>query len=271
MRALRITLLVFLLVEAGCASFQRRLIYFPPVFDSATADRLGAEAGLVRWDDTNGTAIGWKQLARNHPALGQLLIIHGNAGAAIQCAHYADVIQQIAAMDVFILEYPGYADRSGKPSETALEKSASEALGLLATNQPVYVVGESLGTGLAAWVAGHSPDLVAGVVLLAPYDSLTAVAGDHYPFLLPWLTLVDRFPAEKFLKRYQGPVAVVVGGKDEVIPMKFGRRLYDSYAGPKRLWELPDADHGGVMLAPTETWREVFEFLGSHPNQANWK
>jgi len=45
-----------------------------------------------------------------------------------------------------------------------------------------------------------------------------------------------------------------------VIPERFGRRLFDGYSGPKRVWEFPEADHGSVMTPPPEVWREILEF-----------
>jgi hypothetical protein len=249
------------LAGVGCASFQRRLIYFPPIFDTATAERLGQAAGLERWLDRNGQPIGWKREAPIQPAQGRVLIVHGNAGAAVQCAHYADAIQNVVSLDVFMLEYPGYGDRPGKPSERSLEKSAVDALNFLSGPGPVYVVGESLGTGVAAYLAGTCPDLVAGLILLAPYGSLTDVAQAHVPYLLPRVIMVDRFPAGKFLRNFNGPVAVLVGGEDRVVPAKFGRRLFDGYDGPKRLWEFPNADHGTVMFQTPEKWREIIGFM----------
>jgi hypothetical protein len=43
-------------------------------------------------------------------------------------------------------------------------------------------------------------------------------------------------------------------------------RLYDSYTGPKRLWEFPDGDHGTVMMQPPGTWNQIVDFW--HSNQA---
>jgi pimeloyl-ACP methyl ester carboxylesterase len=192
-------------------------------------------------------------------------VLHGNAGAAVQCGHYADVIQQVAPMDVFLVEYPGYADRPGAPSERTLEESADEAFQSLASNRPVYLVGESLGTGVACWLAGKHPDKIAGVVLLAPYNTLTDVAQQHMPLLPVHLLLVDRFPAEKYLRNYTGSIAVLVAGGDQVVPEKFGRRLYDGYAGPKRLWRFPGGDHGTVMEQPPEIWKQIIDFLQANP------
>jgi pimeloyl-ACP methyl ester carboxylesterase len=90
------------------------------------------------------------------------------------------------------------------------------------------------GTGVAAYLAGTHPDQVAGVVLFAPYNRLADAAQYHYPILPVHLLLVDRFPSEDYLRNYHGPVGVLVAGEDQVVPEKFGRRLYDGYAGPKR-------------------------------------
>src|SRR5215469_12629606 len=151
-----------------------------------------------------GVRIGWKRLSPKGPALGHVLITHGNAGCAFQCGHYADVIQQAAPLDVYIVEYPGYENRPGSPSETSLEQSSDQAFRLLANNRPIYLVGESLGTGVATYLAGKHPDTVAGVALLAPYNNLVDVAQAHMVIIPVGLLLRDRFPSEKYLQTYHG-------------------------------------------------------------------
>ena len=201
-----------------------------------------------------------KRLSPRQPAEGSVLLVYGNGSCATGCARYAYTIQTAAALDVFILEYPGYADRAGKPSQDSFFRAADEGLRLLATNGPVYLVGESLGTGVAAYLAGTYPGKVAGVVLFAPYNRLTDVAQYQVPFLpVDWL-LVDRFPSEDYLRKYHGPVGVFVGGKDNVVPERFGRRLYDGYAGPKRIWEFPEANHGTVTQRTRREWSEIVDF-----------
>ena len=74
-----------------------------------------------------------------------------------------------------------------------------------------------------------------------------------------WL-LRERFPAEDYLRDYHGPLAVLVAGRDTVVPEKFGRRLYDGYAGPKRLWEFPNANHDSLMVQPPEVWKQIVAF-----------
>jgi pimeloyl-ACP methyl ester carboxylesterase len=188
------------------------------------------------------------------------LVVYGNGSWSAGCAHYADGIQSVAAFDVYILEYPGYADRAGSPSQNSVFQAADEALQLLDTNRPTYVLGESLGTGVAAHLAGTHPDQIAGLILLSPFNRLTGVAQNRMPFLPVRLLLVDRFPSEVYLTHYHGPVGMTVDGFDNVVPEKFGQLLYDGYAGPKHLWRFPGGNHIAIAEPPARFWGEVLAF-----------
>jgi pimeloyl-ACP methyl ester carboxylesterase len=245
----------------SCRSVQRRMIYFPPAFDPEAVDRLTKAARLERWITPAGAAIGWQRRSATQPASGQVLILHGNACCAFHCVHYADAIQQAAPFDVYVVEYPGYAGRPGQPSERALDEAADQAFQQLDSNLPAYLVGESLGTGVATYLAGAHARHVAGVVLLAPFNNLADVGQVHLPIVPVKLLLRDRFASEDHLRNYHGPIAVLVAGEDRVVPAKFGRRLYDGYTGPKRLWEFPRDSHDSLMERPLEVWKEIIEFL----------
>jgi hypothetical protein len=136
---------------------------------------------------------------------------------------------------------------------------------LLYAGLGLYVVGESLGTGVASYLAGTHPQAVAGIMLLSPYDRLARVAQDHFPWLPAWLLLVDRFPSAEYLRTYSGPVGIMVDGGDSVVPEKFGLSLYHGYAGPKRLWEFPGCEHIVIGESPAQFWGEVLEFWQGLP------
>src|SRR6266850_3537323 len=120
-RLLLLCAALYALACVGCAAWQRRMIYFPPVMSAGLAEQVGRRAGLERWTNASGQPVGWKRLSPTQPAKGRILVLHGNGGAAAWCSHYADVIQQVDAFDVFIVEFPGYADRPGKPTERTLD------------------------------------------------------------------------------------------------------------------------------------------------------
>lgn len=226
-------------------------------------DQRAQSAKLELWTDSSGQAIGLKRRSPKQPAQGQVLIVYGNGSCATACARYADVIQNVAAFDVSIVEYPGYAERPGSPGQKNFSHAADEAFQQLSANKLVYLVAESLGTGVAAYLAGNHPDRVAGVVLPGVHNRMTDVGQYHVPWLPVHLMLVDRVPSEDYLHNFHGPIAVLVAGQDQVVPEKFGRRLYDHYAGSKRLWEFPRDNHGTVMIQPPEAWTQIIGFLQS--------
>jgi len=263
-RLVRLLLLVggllYLLCCVGIAIAQRSLVYFPSVFTREQVDQMAQSARLERWTNSAGGFIGVKRPSPRQPAEGTVMIMYGNGSTAIGCGHYVNDIQGVAAFDVFILEYPGYEDRPGSPSQSSLFDAADEAFRTLPTNQPIYLVGESLGGGVASYLAGTDNNKIAGVVLISPFNCLTDVAQNHYPVLPVRLLLVDRFPSEKYLHQYQGKIGITVDGKDTVVPEKFGLRLYNGYAGPKILWEFPAGGHCQIAGQPSKFWKEAVEF-----------
>jgi len=259
------SLLAFYLVAGAVVSLnQRWFIYAPPTYTPRHMDRLAQAANLERWKDSAGEPIGMKRPSARQPAAGSVLILYGNGSCAVNCAHYADDIQKVAAFDVFILEYPGYGDRSGSPNQSSLSQAAENGLEMLPTNQPIYLVGESLGSGVAGHLAGAYSGRIAGAILLSPFNRLTDVAQYHMPVFPVHLILMDRFPSGDDLRRYHGPVGVMVDGHDQVVPEKFGLRLYNDYAGPKRLWEFPQSGHIVIAEPPAQFWKEVVEFWQSN-------
>ncbi len=247
-----------LVLVAGCA-WQRKLLYYPTKQTDAEAARLAAQEGFVPWANPSGEIIGWKIPASGSPT-GSVMIVHGNAGCALNRDYIARPIHEAGSLDVYVLEYPGYGARAGAPGEASWLAATEEGFSLLPKDRPIYLVSESLGTGMAAYLAKTHPDQVAGMVMFVPYDSLPALAQSKMPVLLPYFFLRDRYQPAEWLKDYRGPVKMVLAGRDLVIPPKFGQRLYDSYAGPKLLQVIPDAAHSEVEKQSPEWWREVFAF-----------
>lgn len=254
--------IVYFVFCIGMAFAQRSFIYHPQVFSSAEVDRMAQSHALVRWTNASGENIGFKRMSARQPSEGTVMMMYGNGSTATDSGYYADNIQNVAALDMYILEYPGYEDRPGKPTEKSLFAAAREGFEMLPTNKPIYLLGESLGSGVASYLAGTYTNRVAGMILISPFNKLTSVAQYHFP-ILPGFILVDKYPSEDYLRNYQGRVAVTVDGRDVVVPEKFGLRLYNSYAGPKKLWSFPEGGHCEIREPAAQFWKEAIEFLQS--------
>lgn len=259
LRVLLTLAIIYILFALVAMCLQRRMIYFPTRLTPNQAEPAAAENGFLPWRNQAGQIIGWK-LPASAPSTGAVLIVHGNAGCALDRGYLAKPVHDAAPVDVFVLEYPGYGARAGSPSEQSLLAAAGEAFALLTNQARIYIVSESLGAGVAAYLAKTHSEQVSGLMLFMPYNKLASVAQAKMPFLPAGLLLWDRFDPEAWLKDYHGPVKIVLAGADEIIPTRFGRRLFDSYAGPKTLQIVPGAHHNDVAAQPPEWWQETFSF-----------
>jgi len=269
-RLLRLTLMAVSVFYTGMCllvfSYQRHLLYYPTIRSAAEVDQLARAANMERWTNATGQFIGLRRLATNQPAEGVVFMLYGNASTAVHCAVYADVIQAAAPLDFYVLEYPGYEDRPGPTTRASLVAAADEAFQRLDTGKPVYLVGESLGTGIAALLAGEFPQKIAGIMLLSPYNHLADVAQYQYPFLPTHLLLLDDFRSQDYLQAYHGLVGAMIDDKDSVVPARFGHRLFDAYTGPKRLWEYSDCEHVQLGESPETFWPAVIGFWHTAKN-----
>ena len=240
--------------------FQRKLLYLPsrdplPVVQ---ARRLG----LQHWPSVEAFR-GFTSLSEPESPRGTVVIFHGNAGAAYNRHFYIEPLASLG-LRVILAEYPGYGGRPGVPAEDVLVQDALDTLQIAHQRygEPLYLWGESLGCGVAAGVVRHSNVPLAGLTLFLAWDSLPQIAQTHYWFLpARWLTR-DTYHNIDNLRGYQGNVAVILAGDDEVIPLRNSKALYDAIDTSKRLWLFEGATHNALPIAPhLPWWREVVEFI----------
>jgi pimeloyl-ACP methyl ester carboxylesterase len=262
LRAAGVVALALLAVVAVAVLSQRRLLYFPTRYDLGAATGPARKLGLEPWTDRAGTFIGWRASHPDGRSVARAIVLHGNAASALDRTYLRDVLQGpgMPPIEVLLLEYPGYGPRPGSPSEESIVAAAVGAIELLGSDVPVLLVGESLGSAAAALAAAARPG-VAGLFLVTPIPSVTALARHHYPFA-PSVLVRDAFRADLALPRYGGRVAFLLAGRDEVAPPDLARGLFEAYPGPKRLWEEPAASHNTLRYRPEDPlWGEVLAFL----------
>lgn len=259
---LAIAYVLFVLLAYG---MQRRLLYFP--LQTLPSDAQLERIGLRFWPADGGEHRGFVSDAPAPASNGVVIVFHGNAGAAWQRSYYIEALEPLGYR-VLLAEYPGYGGRAGEPSEDALVADARETLrrAYEEFGGPIYLWGESLGAAVVAAAAAQPSAPLAGLVLLTPWDSLTALAQRLYPFLpVRWL-LLDRYDSLRNLEGASIPIAVVIAERDEIIPREHSERLYASLTGPKRRWVLPDAGHNSWPVEPWHSWwGEVMAFVGGAP------
>jgi pimeloyl-ACP methyl ester carboxylesterase len=128
---------------------------------------------------------------------------------------------------------------------------------------PLYLLGESLGCGVAAAVANKTSVKIAGIILITPWDTLAAVAKSLFPYLPVQFLLTDKYDSINNLKDFAGKIAVIGAERDEVLPIKHAHNLYNSLAGGKsRMWIIKGAGHNDwPMYADAFLWKEMTDFV----------
>lgn len=261
---LRTLVLVFVGFCVVIFALQRSMMFYPQRADRAAMERSAAAAGLLPWE-LDGRLIGWKtrEGGQEYP----MLVLHGNAGHAAHRGYLSSLLQSVAPEPmpaVYILEYPGYGSRDGSPSERAFVEAAVEAMEALAAEGAgkIILVGESIGSGVAAGAAAERPALVGGLLMITPFNSMVSLAKHHYPFLPVGLLLRDRFESSRNLRGLEAPMVVILAERDNVVPARFGRKLYEDYEGPKLIIEAPASGHNELLdHLPDDEWRRAIEFL----------
>lgn len=150
---------------------------------------------------------------------------------------------------IYALHYRGYGGSEGQPSETALVGDALAVFDRMQRGHPrITVIGRSLGSGIAVQVAAARP--AERLVLVTPYDSIVAVAADHYPvFPVDWLVR-DRYESVRFAGALRVPTTLVVAERDTVIPPVHAQRLLQAFApGVARAVTLPGVGHNDIESA----------------------
>ena len=249
------------------AALQRQMIYYPTVAGEGELLKEAARVGLRPWRDGEGALIGLRAASSGN-ARRRMLDFHGNAGFALHREYYVAGLEALdVGWEVYLFEYPGYGARPGSPSEGSIKSAARRAFELLLgdDDRPVYLLGESLGSGVATYLAAAFPGQVAGMLLVTPFSSLPDVAAHHFRLLPARALLSERYDSMKALSDYRGPVAFLLAGRDEVVPTELGQRLHDHYTGPRWLRVIPGAGHNSLpMHRGADWWQDASAFLLEH-------
>jgi uncharacterized protein len=255
-------LLSYLLLLLILFLLQRKLIYFPEQHSLIRQQELAEQVNLKLWPSTDNY-LGLMSKSTKAAYKGTIIVFHGNAGSAINRIYYLQALEKLGYR-VILAEYPGYGARKGSPSETSMVANGVETLkqSLNDFGDPVFLWGESLGSGVVSGIIQTSKIQIKGIVLVAPFDSLSNVAQHYYWFFLAKWLIRDEFNNIKNLQNYPGSIAILLAEEDEIIPDKYSLNLFHSLHHRKRIWTFKDAGHNSLPLAPElPWWQEVMQFF----------
>lgn len=251
--------------------FQSRFVYFPHVGRDITvtprAYGLDFESVDIRTEDGETLHGWWVPAARQgKPARGTVLFFHGNAGNISHRLDYLLMFKRLGYA-VLIVDYRGYGQSSGAPSEEGTYRDAMAASRWLSGSRgippaAVVLVGESLGGAVASWLAArHRPR---ALVLLSTFTSIPDLGAKIYPFLP--IRLLSRFSYDTLerIRRIDAPVFVAHSRDDDIVPYAHGRTLFAAAGEPKQFLEMRGGHNDGFIFTREEWVKTLAEFLEHH-------
>jgi uncharacterized protein len=161
---------------------------------------------------------------------------------------------------VLLVEYPGYGRSGGAPSEASIRIAMDAAYDRLVEDprvdkERVFGFGRSLGGGAICLLARDRP--LRALVLESTFPSLSIFAARYW---VPAFLLRDHFDNIGTLRQFKGPVLVIHGREDELIPWHEGQRL--AAASPHASFKLYECGHGCWDPDRLPFWRDADQFLG---------
>ena len=245
--------------------FQDALIFFPQATPPQNRSAYAEYALTLEHEGRRLT--GWYvpgSVRRTRP----LLVYYG--GNAEEVSGNLPDLARLEAGAYLFMNYRGYGDSDGKPSQKALCRDALFILDTVTRRETipldqVVLMGRSLGSGVAVYVASRRA--VRGVILVTPFDSLLKVARHHYPFLPVGLLLKHPFDSAALAPEIHLPALMITAGQDGIIPAPRSARLARLWGGPVETVVIEDGDHNDLQL-DASYWTAINRFLSDAFDQS---
>jgi uncharacterized protein len=244
-RALRVLVIVAVIVVVYMRFFEHSFIYYPS--REMVAEPLG-QFEDVFFEALDGTRLhGW--WFPKNDAANALIVSHGNAGNISRRISMAEFLRNDLGVNVFYYDYRGYGRSEGEPSEAGTYSDAHGAYrhvrGRGFAPDSILLLGQSLGTAITVELAVS--EKVAGVILEAPFTSVTAVASRFFWRLPIGLLMKTKYDSLAKISRLRVPIAIIHATEDPVIDYSFGRELFEAANPPKEFFEVRGEFHEGAI------------------------
>jgi len=198
----------------------------------------------IRLTTADGTELhGW-YLRANGDEPAPLLIYFG--GNAENIVHMLFEQNHFKGYSLLLMSYRGYGLSGGKPSQKTLCNDALFLYDHFSAKPEIDAsrilpMGRSLGSGVAVYLA--SKRNVEGVVLISPYDSMTSLAKEFYPWLPATLLLKHPFDSLTLVPSIKAPLLTIIGSHDNIITPQRSKVLVQAWGGKTRLVEIEGVGH----------------------------
>ena len=259
--------IAYIVFAVGIFFVQPNLVYYPEYKRdiTGTPDDVGIAYETVELATDDGETLhSWFVPAPD--ATATVLFFHGNAGNLSHRMGYLSMFYRLG-YNTFIIDYRGYGQSSGVPSESGTYRDAQAAWQYVTVKKgiapsSIVLFGESLGGAVAAWLATRKePGLL---VLASAFTSVPDMGAKLYPFLPVWLLSRFEYNTIEYLRDVTCPVFVAHSPQDEIVPFTQGQALYEAAPGPKQFLELQGGHNNGFIYMQEDWVKALGDFIDAN-------
>jgi fermentation-respiration switch protein FrsA (DUF1100 family) len=257
---LLIILIAYVVINVVLFFTQSKLIYFPTKEIQATPASIGLEYEQVYFQTKDGVKISAWHVPSN-PSKGILLFFHGNAGNISHRLDSLKIFNQLG-LDVLIIDYRGYGESMGNPTEQGTYLDAEGAWDYIKKHYPgkdVYIFGRSIGGAVASWLATKvSPK---GLIVESAFTSVPDLASQFYPFFPVRLLSRYNYNTLEYIKKVHVPVLVVHSPMDDIIPFSHGEKIFEAANEPKSFLRITGGHNDGFLMSGKDYVQGLKKFI----------
>lgn len=166
-------------------------------------------------------------------------------GSSSDITQFFNNTQNINNYDILSFNYRGFINSQGNPSEEKIFYDALNIYDTYTKNREVILVGKSLGTGVATYLASKRKNKA--LILITPYDSISAIAKNKYPIFPIDLLLKHKFESIKYIQNVTSPVGLFEVKGDLVIKKAHFDNLKSKIKNTFAYEVLDDVSHAKVL------------------------
>lgn len=176
---------------------------------------------------------------------GTILYLHSNASDIFLIQkRFIQMCDKLSCNGIAI-EYPGYSVAPGISNEkTCLNNIEKVIFSQELKHLKFFLVGRSIGTGLACQIALQHPQRFHNITLISPFKSISSIIDDK-GFHFFKIFVEDVLRSDEAVKQLKMPILIIHGIKDSLIKVDHAKELYDlsTQTNYKKLVLLPQSTH----------------------------
>jgi pimeloyl-ACP methyl ester carboxylesterase len=198
-----------------------------------------------------------------------ILFFHGNGEIVTDYDDLGPLYTRLG-MNFFVVDYRGYGWSTGTPTVSDMMADSHRIMDFVTQwcreqefTGALSVMGRSLGSASAIELAATRPSDVANLIVesgFAGTESLLRVLGVDPA--AQGIRMAPELDKREKIRQWTGPVLIIHGEKDQLIPFSHGQALYDACPSvEKKLVKISGAGHNDIFLRGLDPYLSAVKSL----------